>query len=113
MIDPIVEQYQRHGWTLRRILLTKPEYGAKAGELRSRYADASIIKAEIDALWFSRPNRNAETWELRRLSGTPFALLEVFDTNLGEAEREEKLHKIETRMAETLTKSSREIPLEK
>lgn len=113
MIDPIVEQYERHGWTLRRILLNKSEITATADDLKSLYPDASLVESDVDALWFSRPNRDTETWELRRLSGTPFALLEVFNSNVSEDDREESLRNIERRMAESSTKSDREIPLEK
>ena len=98
---------------MRRVLLTKPENEAQVNGLRSRYPDVVVTGSTIDALWFSRVNRGAETWELRRLSGTPFALLEVFDAGVGDAEREEKLQNIEKRMVESLTKPSREILLEK
>ena len=113
MIDAIVEQYEKHGWTLRRILLTKAEYTSTSNELRSRFPDAVLVESEIDALCFSRKNRDAETWELRRLSGTPFAVLEVFNAGVTDDDRENALRSIELRMAESLAKSNREIPLEK
>ena len=113
MIDAIVEQYEKHGWTLRRILLSKVEYASASNELKSRFPDAVLVESEIDALWFSRKNRDAETWELRRLSGTPFALLDAFNADVTDGERETALRNIEGRMAESLRKSNREIPVEK
>jgi hypothetical protein len=113
MNDAIVEQYEKHGWTLQRILLTKAELAATSDELKTRFPNAVLVESDIDAIWFSRPNRDAETWELRRLSGTPFALLEVFEGIVADGEREDALRNIEQRMAESLTKSNREIALEK
>lgn len=113
MIDAIVEQYEKYGWILKRILLSKSEYAAAAGRLESQYPEAVLNESVLDALWFSRPNRNAETWELRRISGMPFALLEVFDANVSEADREDALRNVEKRMAQALTKPGRDIPLEK
>ena len=112
MIDDVVEQYKKYGWVLRRILLTVAEHKAKSPELKSRYPDASLSEGEVDALWFSRRRGNDETWELRRLSGSPFALLQVFENRVTDDERESTLRNIEKRMAETLTKSDREITLE-
>ena len=109
MIDAIVEQYEKHGWKLRRILVI----AASADDLKSRYPEASLVESDVDALWFSRPNRDAETWELRRLSGSPFALLEVFTSDVIDEDRENRLRNIERRMAESFTKADREIPLEK
>jgi hypothetical protein len=57
--------------------------------------------ADIDAIWFSRSAGNGrETWELRLLDPTPFALLDVLDQNLDETERDKALTRIEAQMRE-------------
>ena len=112
-IESVVEQYSRFGWILRRILLTNENYGTLEHVLTIRFSDVSARPANIDALWFSRSNRNAETWELRRLSGSPFALVQVIDAETPDEVREEVLQTLEIRMAESLSEPSREIPLEK
>jgi hypothetical protein len=56
-------------------------------------------------LWFSRPARNqGETWELRRLSDAPFALVEVFENGIKPEIREEILRDAENRLREIKTK---------
>lgn len=112
-IESVVEQYSRFGWILRRILLTNENYDGLEDILATRFANVSARTAEIDALWFSRQNRDAETWELRRLSGSPFALVQVIEANTPDHDREEILQALEIRMAENQSEPSREIPLEK
>jgi hypothetical protein len=112
-VEAMVEQYQKFGWRLRRILLSVETFGPISQFIRERFPDVSIEQHEINALWFSRANREAETWELRRLTGPPFALVQVIEANTAESEREEILRSIENRMSETPEKSPGEIPLEK
>ena len=104
MIDDIVEQYVKHGWTLRRILLADKKHRAASLSLLDRFPGATIFEADFDAMWFSRASRDAETWELRRLSGAPFALLDVLTPEVSDAERRKRLENIEDRMAETIKK---------
>ncbi len=93
-ILPVLELYEKHGWMLRRALVTA------APEVYDGILDAGFLKpAPIDALWFSRISKpGTETWELRRLTGSPFALVAVFDDDHGETERESLLSDIEERM---------------
>ena len=111
-VEAIVEQYRRFGWQLRRILLT-PENTNVSEFIKSRFPDVSVEQHEIDALWFSRANRGAETWELRRLTGPPFALVQVINADTPDSEREGALRSTENRLGETPEKSVGEIPLEK
>ena len=95
-INSVVELYEKHGWTLRRVLLTEPLHDEISEDV---FAKAVIEDSEIDALWFSRTSKpESETWELRRLTGSPFALIAVFDKGETDAEREETLREIEERM---------------
>lgn len=96
-IREIIGQYTKHGWKLRRVLLSaalKNELADAVGEL-----DAEIVEGKNDGLWFSRRSRpNSEAWELRRLSGSPFALVTVVDDTVDDAERERTLRETEDRM---------------
>jgi len=108
-VDAIVEQYSRHGWTVRRVLVT----GGTSEELSGMFVNFEIRPSEIDAIWFSRINGSSETWELRRLTGSPFALVQSIDDGLITKERDELLHDVESRMAESLLRSVGENSSEK
>ena len=74
-VQAILDQYAKHGWELRRVLLSEE---AKA-ELDTMFAGRDVRSAEIDGLWFARRSRpGSESWELRRLGGSPFALVAGF-----------------------------------
>ena len=95
----IIEQYAKHEWTVRRAALSTASIASVGAGLASLYADIEIEESPNEALWFSRrtlPDR--EAWELRRLSGSPFALVAVLDDSLPEDEREELLRETEHRM---------------
>ncbi|MFL6468167.1 MAG: hypothetical protein ACJ72Z_09455 [Pyrinomonadaceae bacterium] len=108
-IDAIIEQYSKHGWSLRRILVGK----VPADEFRDRFPDAPVLRSGLDALWFSRVNRDKEAWELRRLDGPPFALVQVFDKETPDEVREAALKSVEIRMAEASPNLDSEILSEK
>lgn len=103
-IQEIIAQYEKHGWNLRRVLLS--EEARK--KLPSSLFDASeTVSSDLDALWFSRAaNEGRETWELRRVSGTAFALVEVFETDDEEETREATRQEMETRLADLASKFS-------
>lgn len=98
-IAEILALYKKHGWILRRVLLSDALRASLADSLETLFGAAEIRAAETDAVWFSRQSRaEQETWELRRLSETPLALMEIFDTE-DEAEiREETLAEVEERL---------------
>ena len=90
-VAEIVAQYEKHGWTLRRALLS-PE---------SREAFASLVEkvnvdgSDIDAFWFSRQSKPDQiAWELRRLSALPFALVAVVSATATEDEVEQTLTQV-------------------
>jgi hypothetical protein len=78
MIRSIIEQYERFGWELRRVLLTpglRAKIGTAVGEL---FKNVEIKGSDLDAAWFTRAAKNGGTaWELRALQESPFALIEV------------------------------------
>ncbi len=97
----IIQTYHKHGWMLRRILLTlllRVRLPADADEI---FGEVEVIESEIDAAWFSRPPRpGGVAWELRHLSETPFALLEKIDET--DAGFEHALRSVETRLIEAV-----------
>lgn len=99
-IGEILSLYKKHGWTLRRVLLTENLKNSLSASLETLFGAAEIFKAEIDAAWFSRAAGGRETWEIRHLSETPFALLEIFEADDGEEIREEARRKLETAIKE-------------
>ena len=96
-VAAILDQYAKHDWTLRRILLTQPP----PAELSEAFNGIPVSSSEIDALWFSRRSHESrEAWELRRLTGSPFALVVVLDDDLSHEMRQEILSDTELEMAE-------------
>ena len=96
-VQAILDQYAKHGWELRRVLLSEE---AKA-ELDTMFAGRDVRTAEIDGLWFVRRSRpGSESWELRRLGGSPFALVAVIDEGASDEERESSLSDKEQQMKE-------------
>jgi hypothetical protein len=100
-IAEILALYKKHGWILRRVLLSDALRAGLADSLGDLFGDAAaeVRAADIDAVWFSRLSRNnQEAWELRRLSETPLALMEMFDEDDEEEIREETLSETEARL---------------
>jgi hypothetical protein len=98
-ITSIVEQYAKHDWVVRRAALSSATIAAVGAGLASLYPDVEIEESANEALWFSRrtlPDR--EAWELRRLSGSPFALVAVLEDSFSKEEREDILSGVEQRM---------------
>lgn len=100
-IQEILSLYAKFGWTLRRVLLT-PKLKKNLGDsIQDIFANADISESKIDAVWFSRdPANNKESWELRRLSETPYALFEVFEIGEDEKICEEVRKEMEARLLE-------------
>ena len=98
-IAEILSLYKKHGWILRRVLLSDELKTSLADSLGELFGATQIRSSEIDAVWFSRASKAAqEAWELRRLSETPYALMEIFDEDDEEEIREETLSEVESRL---------------
>jgi len=99
-IGEIIKQYEKHGWTLRRVLLcakTREDFSSSAESL---FGGAPVISSEINALWFSRASANGgEAWELRRLTGAPFAVIKIFGAADDETAREQVRRETEKTMS--------------
>lgn len=104
-VRDILAQYEKHGWSLRRVLLSAATKGNFPGSL---FGQVEVYSSELDALWFSRGSfEERETWELRHLSNAPFALVAVFETADDEAGREKIRQELQTRLAEQASKPER------
>ena len=102
-IDQIInlaDQYAKHKWVLRRILLCEGSFDGVSDEVRAQFPDVDVSLHEINAIWFSRKNKDSETWEIRRLGSPPYALVEVIDDVLSAEERENRLAFLEHEMAD-------------
>lgn len=99
-VDQIIAEYEKHGWKLRRALLSP---GAKSA-LASLAEAVEVDDSDIDALWFSRRSQpDREAWELRRLTGLPFALVAVISDDSANDEVDETLaHVVDEMRAKTI-----------
>ncbi len=98
-IAEILSLYKKHGWILRRVLLSDALHKNLADSRGQIFGAAEIRSSEIDAAWFSRASKaNQEAWELRLLSEAPFALMEIFDDEDDDEIREETLAEVESRL---------------
>ncbi len=104
-MQEILLQYKKHGWNLRRVLLSAETENFLSASLKNLFGDAEIVSSEIDAAWFARPSgAGNEAWEIRHLSGMPFALVEVFESEDDEEVREEARKEMETRLSQSASK---------
>ncbi len=105
-IEDILSTYEKHGWTLRRVLLSDGLRVSINDALQDLFGGAEIVSSPfLNALWFSRASRkSAEAWELRHLSQTPFALVDVFLPEDDETAREERRKAMETRLIDKTSK---------
>lgn len=97
-----ISLYNKHGWTLRRVLLTEDSKQRLNAPATVLFGPAEVRDSDLDALWFSRRSRpDAESWELRRLTGTPFALFETVPDGTAPEELESFLNDVEMRMIDS------------
>ena len=97
-IQAILTQYTKHGWNLRRVLLSDGLRVTLTDVLQDLFGGAEIVSSKLNAAWFSRVSNHGEAWELRSLGNPPFALVEVLEENLSGDERDEVLRETESRM---------------
>jgi len=95
-ITGLVSQYEKHGWQLRLVL--RSPAAAAIPSLLTRMNGVVIRESELDALWFSRPNGGKESWELRRIGGSPYALVRFVEMSDHESLRDEILRSAESEM---------------
>lgn len=93
----IVALYQKHGWVLRRVLLSEDPSPGLSEIISSRFNDIPIRKSQIDAAWFSRPPADGGVaWEIRHLGNLPYSLVENLDETSSDFEA--SLSEVEARL---------------
>lgn len=98
-INEIVGLYAKHGWNLRRVLLSEALRKRIESATPELFGDAEVRDSDIDGAWFARSSRPGdETWELRRLSPDAFAVCEVFSEDDDDVTREEAMFEMEERL---------------
>lgn len=99
--------YRKYGWRLARVMM-RP---ATRAELRSatggeEFENLPTREFSIDAMWFVRPASGArEAWELRLVSESPYALLELFEPDEAEEDREDVRREMEAQMRDRVNGS--------
>jgi hypothetical protein len=79
-IRELIETYKKHGWILRRVLLSATAGKALGDRKIELFGDVPVKDCDIDAAWFSRPPKpGGVSWEIRYLGDIPYALLETAD----------------------------------
>jgi hypothetical protein len=97
-IEQIIAQYAKHGWKLRRVLLSDGLRQA-VPDIAVAHAGVELKRSDLDGLWFSRSSRpGVATWELRRLAETPFALVTAVEEGADEETAELILKETEAKM---------------
>ncbi len=98
----IVATYEKHGWLLRRILLSPATRKSFSGVPK----DVPVFDSDVDVAWFSRPPEAGEiAWEIRSLGATPFALVEFVDED--SPDFEQMLEDVKRRMTDSLAQRKR------
>ncbi len=107
-IEEILSLYKKHGWNLRRVLLSAElKNSIDEKDLNNIIDESVLVDSDINSAWFSRPSKNNNTaWELRHLSNKPFALIEFFEENADETFIVETQQKMENRLREYASNGS-------
>jgi hypothetical protein len=106
-IKEILGVYAKHGWNLRRVLLSDELKNSLGIPVKELFGDVPLKISPLDALWFSRPSKGAiVAWELRHLSSAPYALLEGVEGGSGESALEKTLAETESRMQNALRRKN-------
>jgi hypothetical protein len=100
-IHELIETYKKHGWILRRVLLSAAAGEALGDGKMGLFGDVPVQDSDIDAAWFSRPPKpGGVAWEIRYLGDIPYALLERADEN--DPQFESILSGVETRLRDAI-----------
>lgn len=105
-IRQLLDTYEKHGWVLRRVLLSDSSREHISFADADLFSTAEIRRAGFDAAWFSRPPQvGSIAWELRSLGGKPFALVQHVDEN--STEFEDILAEVELRLQSAVAEKKR------
>ena len=107
-ISEILSLYKKHGWTLRHVLLSEKLQKKLAATGGDVFGNVEITASLLDAVWFSRKSRpEFEAWEIRHLSLTPFALVEVLENGFSASQARQILRNAELKMIEIINSRTR------
>jgi hypothetical protein len=107
VITEILSVYKKHGWTLRRVLLSDKLKTSLGNDGEDLFDGIKPSDSTLDGLWFSRASKGSlEAWELRHLGANPYALVEVMETAIAEKERDERLRETQIRMQNSINKAN-------
>lgn len=101
-INDLVIQYEKHGWKLERVLLTSELFAKLDRPLSAKYGSAVARLSTVNAVWFSRANGDKTSWEIRRLAGSPFALVRFVPAGANQSECESILRSAEIELTNSL-----------
>jgi len=105
LFKEIIATYERHGWELRRVLMTPATRAFLEDQTARLFSEANLVEADFDALWFARPSSEGrEAWELRLAAEQRYALFEAFEVDETELDREEARLEMENKMREFATR---------
>lgn len=100
----IIANYRRHGWELKRVLITPAVRNDLKAEAEGIFDRADLIEAEFDALWFARPSTaGREAWELRLVAEQAYALFAAFESDETEEDRDEARLEMEHQMRDQVS----------
>lgn len=102
-IEAILSLYQKHGWNLRRVLLSDELRVRLTDRLQKLFGGTELVTSQLNAAWFSRLSKHGEAWELRNFGEPPFALVEVLPADADSETRNEVLTRTEARMLDKQT----------
>ncbi|HJR08654.1 MAG TPA: hypothetical protein VJ842_15450 [Pyrinomonadaceae bacterium] len=97
--------YRKYGWQLARVLM-RPDTLAELRTATSgveEFESHTVRESSVDAMWFVRAAAGGrESWELRLVNESPYALLEIFEPDEAEDEREDVRREMEAKMRERM-----------
>ena len=101
-IKGVISVYTKHGWDLSRVLLSddvRLALGPVA--VKELFSEVEIEISDLNAVWFERDRPDGGiAWEIRQLSGLPYALCESFFNDATEDEISGQKKTMENRLRE-------------
>jgi hypothetical protein len=108
--EEVLALYHKHGWQAARVLMSAEARAGlthSPGEDTGVFAGVRVAESDLDAMWFKREAQGGrEAWELRLVGEPPFALLELFEADEEEEDREDVRREMEARMRERIAPSN-------
>jgi len=105
-----LETYRKHGWQLRRVLMSPATLaalhsaqGSNEVTAATQFENIVVQPAPFDAMWLARAAQGGrEAWELRLVAEPPYALFELFEPDELEEDREDVRREMEARLKEMM-----------